>query len=109
MNDVLREKVRVAAGREATPSAGSIDSQSIKTSKKGALEAGMAEKDQWAQAALIVDALGLVLRAFVTEANYTDREVASWLIPLLPHVSRASRSCGLTVFIEGQNSLPTCT
>jgi putative transposase len=32
-----------------------------------------------------VDTLGLVLKAFVTEAHYTDREVAAWLIPLLPH------------------------
>ena len=31
-----------------------------------------------------MDTLGLVLRAFVTEANCTDREVAGWLIPLLP-------------------------
>jgi putative transposase len=28
--------------------------------------------------------MGMVLKAFVTEASYTDREVASWLIPLLP-------------------------
>ena len=31
-----------------------------------------------------MDTLGLVLQAFVTEANYPDREVAGWLIPLLP-------------------------
>lgn len=31
-----------------------------------------------------MDTLGLVLTAFVTEANYLDREVARWLIPLLP-------------------------
>jgi transposase len=31
-----------------------------------------------------VDTLGLVLKAFVTEANYQDRAVASWLVPLLP-------------------------
>jgi putative transposase len=28
--------------------------------------------------------MGMVLKAFVTEASYTDRDVASWLIPLLP-------------------------
>jgi len=33
MHDTLREKVRVAAGREPTPSAGSIDSQSLKNAR----------------------------------------------------------------------------
>jgi putative transposase len=33
---------------------------------------------------VIVDTLGLVLKAFVTEADYQDRTVASWLVPLLP-------------------------
>lgn len=31
LHDALREKVRIAAGREATPSAGIMDSQSVKT------------------------------------------------------------------------------
>jgi putative transposase len=35
MNATLRERVRVAAGREATPSAAIIDSQSVKTTEKG--------------------------------------------------------------------------
>jgi putative transposase len=35
-NQLLREQVRERAGREASPSAGSIDSQSVKTSQKGA-------------------------------------------------------------------------
>jgi putative transposase len=32
---------------------------------------------------VFVDTMGMVLKAFVTEASYTDREVAGWLIPLL--------------------------
>jgi putative transposase len=35
VHDALREKVRVKAGREATPSAAIIDSQSVKTAQKG--------------------------------------------------------------------------
>jgi putative transposase len=36
LNDRLREQVRQAAGREAQPSAAIIDSQSVKTTQKGA-------------------------------------------------------------------------
>jgi len=35
LHDALREKVRLKAGREATPSAAVMDSQSVKTAEKG--------------------------------------------------------------------------
>jgi putative transposase len=42
IHTALREQVRVSMGREATPSAAIIDSQSVKTSQKGGGAATMA-------------------------------------------------------------------
>ena len=44
IHTTLREQVRQAAGRAVSPSAAVLDSQSVKTGKKGGLVAGMRAK-----------------------------------------------------------------
>ncbi|GEM85330.1 hypothetical protein MHY01S_34960 [Meiothermus hypogaeus NBRC 106114] len=44
LHATLREKTRLQLGREAESSAGSVDSQRVKTSEKGASEVSMVRK-----------------------------------------------------------------
>jgi putative transposase len=89
IHDQLRAEVRVKADKHKHPTAGSLDSQSVKTTSVSGEEQGFdaGKNVKGRKRHILVDTIGLLLAVLVTSASVQDRDGSKMLL------KRLSGSC----------------
>jgi transposase len=98
LHDTLRAQVRERAGRHKHPTAGALDSQSVKTTQvAGARGYESGKRVKGRKRHLLVDTLGMLLAVVVTTASLSDPAGAR---VLLKRLGEPARNCVVSGLME---------
>lgn len=93
INERLRERIRIRAGKHREPSVGIIDSQSVKISANiGFSGFDGAKKVNGRKRHIVVDTLGLLLTVVVHEGSLSDRDGARMVLAQVRRLFRRVRT-----------------